>query len=78
MLSWTCHACLAQAHKVEEKAAEEPATGDAEGNPAAEAAGKPVQEPLTEEVSAGGAPAVPVELLRKSEQHAQSPKSAYA
>ena len=37
--------------------------------------GVPAKEPVKEEEKAS---AVPKELLRKSEQHAQSPKSAYA
>lgn len=48
---------------MEEKAAEEPVMET---------------EPLKEEAEETKPASVPAELLRKSEQHAQSPKSAYA
>ena len=63
---------------MEEKAAEDPAKEEAEATQNAEAVKMPMEEPGKEEVLAGAVPAPPIELLRKSEQHAQSPKSAYA
>ncbi len=72
-------ACPAQAEKVQEKHFEEPAQEEAKGTQEVEDLNRPMgvpeKEPIKEEEKST---AVPVELLRKSEQHAQSPKSAYA
>ncbi len=72
-------ACPTQAEKVQEKSFEEPAKEEAMGAQEAEDLNRPVgapeKEPIKEQEKST---AVPVELLRKSEQHAQSPKSAYA
>ena len=72
-------ACAAQAEKVQERQFEEPAKEEAQGTQETEDLNRPVgppeKEPVKEEEKST---AVPVELLRKSEQHAQSPKSAYA
>ena len=79
LLSRRRPACPAQAEKVQEKHFEEPANEEAKGTQEAEDLNRPVGEPVKEPVKVEeNNTAVPVELLRKSEQHAQSPKSAYA